>query len=585
MDSFQVLQNEVLQSIGVEAYIDPKKAFIDKCKMVEDQEISFAYNRINAISREELLKNFSKYNYLINILGSSKSKSTVHTCDNLVNLSSRFRMRFKAWERIIFENSGSTLNYLKIFKESKIPDGEMIISEDCNSSYDYAIHSNTRFTLGEPSIFLDKILALKYCCHFNFRKEDLEDYLFEPLVNPNRYDKTLMRGVDRYVVQFNIPDNVNLRNLFSIYGECAIEYTKKILYGERFLEFEEKIKKDMDNFNNSLLTINVLDFDSDMPFSYISSLKDPISFEEGYKFAILNSSVPNLLEFFVTRNIRNAEFEDRLVEFGRSSCILKYLKVLPKKERIKGFEDILKQDSTMMLQYCVYHLEERCLEAEENFFSICSVYEAWHYVRDVIKGECLTAEKVLCTKSDVAVEYAILTKKRFVEAEYSIFGRNTNLEIVTKYLKHLSDISSDNKIKRIAKAEKFLAKSFQLSMDYSRYTNRRIKKIEDDLMYSFSHMIRSHQNLCQTIPSEITRSQETLNEFINNRILNYAKNVFFGKPWPELERLYPDIVNNETYKGILNNGSSRPKRQRRKPSGVDLRKESERFEEGEQAST
>ena len=62
-----------------------------------------------------------------------------------------------------------------------------------------------------------------------------------------------------------------------------------------------------------------------MPFSYISSLKDPISFEEGYKFAILNSSVPNLLEFFVTRNIRNAEFEDRLVEFGRSSCILKYL--------------------------------------------------------------------------------------------------------------------------------------------------------------------------------------------------------------------------------------------------------------------
>jgi hypothetical protein len=206
-------------------------------------------------------------------------------------------------------------------------------------------------------------------------------------------------------------------------------------------------------------------------------------------------------------------------------------------------------------------------------------------VRDVIKGECLTAEKVLCTKSDVAVEYAILTKKRFVEAEYSIFGRNTNLEIVTKYLKHLSDISPDNKIKRIAKAEKFLAKSFQLSMDYSRYTNRRIKKIEDDLMYSFSHMIRSHQNLCQTIPSEITRSQETLNEFINNRILNYAKNVFFGKPWPELERLYPDIVNNETYKGILNNGSSRPKRQRRKPSGVDLRKESERFEEGEQAST
>lgn len=583
MDSFQVLQNEVLQSIGVEAYIDPKKAFISKCKMVEDQEISFAYNRINAISREELLKNFSKYNYLINILGSSKY--TKNTCDNLVNLSSRFRMRFKAWEKIIFEDAGSTLNYLKIFKESKIPDGEMIISEDCHSSYDYAIHSNTRFTLGEPSIFLDKILALKYCCHFNFRKEDLEDYLFEPLVNPNRYDKNLMRGVDRYVVQFNIPDNVNLRNLFSIYGECAIEYTKKILYGERFLEFEEKIKKDMDNFNNSLLTINVLDFDSDMPFSYIRSLKDPISFEEGYKFAILNSSVPNLLEFFVTRNIRNAEFEDRLVEFGRSSCILKYLKVLPKKERIKGFEDILMQDSTVMLQYCVYHLEERCLEAEENFFSICSVYEAWHYVRDVIKGECLTAEKVLCTKSDVAVEYAILTKKRFIEAEYSIFGRNTNLEIVTKYLKHLSDISPDNKIKRIAKAEKFLSKSFGLLMDYSRYTSRRIKKVEDDLMYSFSHKIRSHQNICQTIPSETTRSETELNEYINNRILNYAKNVFFGKPWPELERLYPDIVNNETYKGILNNGSSRPKRQRRKPSGVDLRKESERVEEGEQAST
>jgi len=583
MDSFQVLQNEILQSIGVEAYIDPRKAFIDNCKMVEDQEISFAYNRINAVSREELVKNFSKYNYLINILGSSKY--TKHTCDNLVSLSSRFRMRFKAWERIIFEDASSTLNYLKVFRESKIPDAEVVISEDCHSSYDYAIHSCRRFTLGEPSIFLDKILALKYCCHFNFRKEDLEDYLFEPLVNPNRYDKTLMRSVDRYVVQFNIPDNVKLRNLFSIYGECAIQYTKKILNGERFFEFEEKIKKDIDNFNNSLMTTNVLDFDSDMPFSYISSLKDPISFEEGYKFAIVNSSVPNLLEFFVTRNIRNTEFEDRLVKFGRSSCILKYLKVLPKKERIKGFEDILKQDSTMMLQYCVYHLEERCLEAEENFFNICSVYEAWHYVRDVIKVECLAAEKVLCTRSDVAVEYAILTNKRFIEAEYSIFGRNTNLEIVTKYLKHLSDISPDNKIKRIAKAEKFLAKSFQLSIDYSRYTNRRIKKIEDDLMYSFSHLIRSHQNLCQTIPSEIKRSEETLNEFINNRILNYAKNVFFGKPWPELERLYPDIVNNETYKGILNNGSSRPKRQRRKPSGVDLRKESERVEEGEQAST
>ena len=113
MDSFQVLQNEVLQSIGVEAYIDPRKAFIDNCKMVEDQEISFAYNRINAVSREELVKNFSKYNYLVNILGSSKS--TKHTCDNLVSLSSRFRMRFKAWERIIFEDVSSTLNYLKIF--------------------------------------------------------------------------------------------------------------------------------------------------------------------------------------------------------------------------------------------------------------------------------------------------------------------------------------------------------------------------------------------------------------------------------------------------------------------------------------
>jgi len=583
MDSFQVLQNEVLQSIGVEAYIDPRKAFIDKCKMVEDQEISFAYNRINAISREELLKNFSKYNYLINILGSSKY--TKHTCDNLVNLSSRFRMRFKAWEKIIFEDAASTLHYLKTFRESEIPDGEIIISKDVYASYDYAIHSNKRFTLGEPSIFTDKGMALKYCCHFNFRKEDLEDYLFEPLANPRRYDKTLMRGVDRYVVQFNIPDNVKLRNLFSLYGECAIEYTKNILKGERFVEFEENIKKDMDNFNNSLMTTNVLDFDTDMPFSYISSLKDPTSFEEGYKFAILNSSVTNLVEFFVKRNIRSVEFEDVLVRFGRSSCILKYLRVVPKKERIKGFEDIIKQDSTTMLQYCLHHLGERCLEAEENFFNICSIFEAWHYVRDVIKVECLAAEKVLCTRSDVAVEYAILANKRFIEAEYSIFGRNTDLEIVTKYLKHLSDISPDNKIKRIAKAEKFLAKSFQLSMDYSRYTNRRIKKIEDDLMYSFSHMIRSHQNLCQTIPSEIKRSEETLNEFINNRILNYAKNVFFGKPWPELERLYPDIVNNETYKGILNNGSSRPKRQRRKPSGVDLRKESEGVEAGEQAST
>ena len=583
MDSFQVLQNEVLQSIGVEAYIDPRKAFIDKCKMVEDQEVSFAYNRINAISREELLKNFSKYNYLINILGSSKY--TKHTCDNLVNLSSRFRMRFKAWEKIIFKDAASTLHYLKTFRESEIPDGEIIISKDVYASYDYAIHSGKRFTLGEPSIFTDKGMALKYCCHFNFRKEDLEDYLFEPLANPRRYDKTLMRGVDRYVVQFNIPDNVKLRNLFSIYGECAIEYTKKILKGERFVEFEENIKKDMDNFNNSLLTTNVLDFDTNMPFEYIDSLNEPTSFEEGYKFAILNSSVTNLVEFFVKRNIRSLEFEDVLVKFNRSSCILKYLKVVPKKERIKGFEDIIKQDSTTMLQYCLHHLGERCLEAEENFFNICSIFEAWHYVRDVIQGECLTAEKVLCTRSDVAVEYAILTKKRFIEAEYSIFGRNTDLNIVTKYLKHLSDISPDNKIKRIAKAEKFLAKSFQLSMDYSRYTNKRIKKIEDDLMYSFSHMIRSHQNLCQTIPSEITRSEETLNEFINNRILNYAKNVFFGKAWPELERLYPDIVNNETYKGILNNGSARPKRQRRKPSGVDLRKESEGVEAGEQAST
>ena len=43
-----------------------------------------------------------------------------------------------------------------------------------------------------------------------------------------------------------------------------------------------------------------------------------------------------------------------------------------------------------------------------------------------------------------AMGNAILTNKRFIEAEYSIFGRNTNLEIVTKYLKHLSDISPDN---------------------------------------------------------------------------------------------------------------------------------------------
>lgn len=528
-------------------------------------------------------------------------------------------------EQIICSNPEVSFMYALEILNSRFELGEKGIFNELSicQRLSYCIKTNYRNEDFENILFNDEII------NEIASKKVIYDHLHNTMTYPD-FSKTLItKGLSfhnfycnflEYVKKFikTDVDNPDYERKMNNFHKVLYKYSEKTVnyaisnsinfcYGRtiinRIPELEETIKKDIISYNNKITQeataisplrimsspLEIFDFSEKNVLTYISHLEDIRSFKEGYDFCLETKKISIFNSFVFLHKIakqKSDELENRLLEIFKSEFELHpnimfdvFEYIFPhKKERFPKLEELIFKTPKGLFLYAE-HLNQRLPEAEEivfnkdNYFNnnFHHSYENINYLESYFKkyvnSEFKLAEDLFSWFPATAITYSIITKKRFKKAEPTIFSSNNPI-LINDYIINLIINSADGKIPRIVQCEKIFTnkpnRRSHTSVDYSKLklyvaaTNTRIKKIEKVMLKRLKDFPPKQAQL------ELTAILD-----------NYAQYVFFGEPWEELERIVPNVVSNDVYKGILSNGTSKPKRQRRKSTRVNTSQESQ----------
>ena len=529
-------------------------------------------------------------------------------------------------EQIICSNAEVSFVYALEILNSRFELGEKAIFNDL-SIYQrllYCTKTNYRNEDFENILFNDEIInefASKKVIydhrHGTMVHPDYSKTLIPMGTSFNNFCSTFVEYVNKFI-KMDVDNPEYEKKMNNFYKVLYKNSEKTVLYAtanavkscngrkiiNRITELEENIKKDIIAYNNKTTQeanefsplrilsspLETFDFCEKNVLNYIYHLEDIRSFKEGYDFCIevkQNTLFNNFVHLHKIAKQKSDELENKLLEIfnnekhpQKNNVIYNVFEYIAphKKERFPKLEEIIFKNPNGVFLYAE-HLNQRIPEAEEIIFNKDNYYKNnFHhfndninyletYFRKHIASEFKLAEDLFSCFPTTAIAYSAITKKRFEKAEPMIFSSN-NTRLIGDYIKNLIINSADGKIPRIVQCEKIFTskpnRKLHTSVDYvnlSIYvaaTNTRIKKIEKVMLKRLKDF---PDNLVQL---ELTAI-----------LTHYAKYVFFGEPWEELERIVPNVVSNDIYKGILSNGTAKPKRQRRKSSRVNTSQESQ----------
>ena len=632
--------NKVLSFLGFGDKVEnqePKKTLFE----FNNNELSpsDAYHKLIKISDKEFKENFTKYSYLLNILAKDD-------CGELIlEFIKKSGFKFKVLENKLLKNTKMAFKYLKLMPGST--DAEASISSDFHMSFNYATEIlRSRFLKGEEVIFKnsDYCKRLLYCTSVNYRNLDFENDLFgndfaNKFNDLKFYHPDKPKKENDFVYTVSIPEISDIILFFSnifLYGGkfflaadmtkdnfLAIDMTKdkfdnfnkiinkhinfSIAFNKlfcpvggsigRIIDLEEKIKKDIKSYIKSYndndftkKTFELCDFSPRSVFSYISSLSDIQSFEEGYEFVInyidkekslsLNMFLAEIIQAHSIFKIKSSKLEDKILELVDKNLInsnsainraSEYMSVHVK-ERFPKLERLFRDTPNGLLSYASHlgcripEMESEILNkvSDSQFASLKSSFVSiiFEYFKKFVKTEWKPLEEIIFDNAHYALDYALITNKRFVIAEKYIF-QSSNLDCIKNYINLLINFSG-GKIKRILACEKAFIQRRGRAYDvdygflekYITAVGTRCKTIEDKLIRNLKSRLIGRGALAAAAEADLM-------------LQNYGKYVFFGERWEELEYAWPEIVDNDLYKGILNNGTAKPKRQRRKSDRTD----------------